>query len=418
MNTLPASRVAWRVALAQRVTLLLTTLRTWPWFDTLRTLRERFREDHLGLTASSLTFTTLIALVPLVTVMLAVFSAFPMFASFQVALQKYFLQSLVPDSIAAPVLRALTQFAGKASQLGSVGLLLLVATALALVLTIDRTLNALWRVRTPRPLGQRLLVYWTALTLGPLALGVSLSMTSYALSASKGLVSALPGGVSLLLSGIEFGILAFAAAALFHYVPNTAVRWRHAWSGAIFVALAFEGAKKGLAWYLQLVPTYSVMYGAFATVPILLLWVYLGWVIVLLGAVIAAYAPSLQMHIVRRAPTPGLPFELALALLQRLAVARQSAGHGVSLAGLASALRTDPLQLEPLVDVLAQLDWVRRLDEPEGERGARLVLLCDPERTPVAPLVERLLLAPGPASARFRAAAGWQQLTLAEALAG
>ena len=103
---------------------LLQTLRTWPWFDTLRTLRARFREDRLGLTAGSLTFTTLIALVPLVTVMLAVFTAFPMFSGFEAALQKYFLQNLVPDNIARPVLRALTMFATKARGMGTLGLLL------------------------------------------------------------------------------------------------------------------------------------------------------------------------------------------------------------------------------------------------------------------------------------------------------
>ncbi len=130
-----------------RLTELSETLQTWPWLDTARTLRERFREDRLGLTASSLTFTTLIALVPLVTVMLAVFSAFPMFSRFQGALEKYFLQSLVPDGIAKPVLAALTQFATKATGLGSVGLVVLVLTALALMLTIDRALNAITRTR-------------------------------------------------------------------------------------------------------------------------------------------------------------------------------------------------------------------------------------------------------------------------------
>jgi membrane protein len=130
-----------------RLASLLQTLRRWPWFDTLRTLRLRFREDRLGLSAGSLTFTTLIALVPLLTVMLAMFTAFPMFSSFQGALEKYFLQALVPDSIARPVLRSLTQFASKASRVGSVGLLLLVATALSMMLTIDRTLNGIWRVR-------------------------------------------------------------------------------------------------------------------------------------------------------------------------------------------------------------------------------------------------------------------------------
>ena len=414
MNTLGTERAAVRVALARRSTELLQTLRTWPWFDTLRTLRERFREDHLGLTAGSLTFTTLIALVPLLTVMLAVFSVFPMFASFQVALQKYFLQSLVPDTIALPVLRSLTQFAGMASKLGGLGLGLLVVTALALVLTIDRTLNALWRVRTQRPLGQRLLVYWTALTLGPLALGVSLSFTSYALSASKGLVAALPGALSLLFGSLEFGLLATAMAALFHYVPNTSVRWRHAWAGALFVAVGFEVAKKALGWYLVSVPMYSVVYGAFATVPILLLWIYMGWVIVLMGAVIAAYAPSLQMHIVRRAATPGHRFELALLVLRQLAAARAQPGRGLSLAALAERLRLTPLQLESVIEMLAHIDWAQRLDEADE---ARWVMLCDPAVTPLMPLVAQTLLAPGAASSGFRRVAGLDRLTLAQALA-
>jgi membrane protein len=402
-----------KVSLGERVSSGLALLRTWPWFETLRTLRQRFREDRLGVTASSLTFTTLIALVPLVTVMLAVFTAFPMFAGFESALDRYFLQNLVPDKIAKPVLRALTQFAGKASQLGTVGLLLLVATALSLVLTIDRTLNNIWRVRKPRPLGQRVLVYWAALTLGPLALGFSLSMTSYAVSASRGLVAALPGGVGLVLNLIEFMLLAWATAGLFHYVPNTPVRWRHAWAGGLFVSLGIEGAKKGLAWYVDSVPSFTTLYGAFATVPILLLWIYLGWVIVLLGAVVAAYAPSLQMQVVHRPATPGHRFELALAVLQALAAQRTQPKRGLLLSELSEQLRTDPLRLEPLLDVLVTLDWAQRLDEGEPSRW---VLLCDPAHTPVLPLVDQLLLAPGPLSAPFRAAAGWAGVSLQQAL--
>jgi membrane protein len=230
-----------------RVTELSTTLQTWPWLDTARTLRERFREDHLGLTASSLTFTTLIALVPLLAVMLAVFSAFPMFASFQGALEKYFLQSLVPDGIAKPVLAALTQFATRATRLGSAGLVILVITALALMLTIDRALSAIWRVRRPRSIARRVLVYWAALTLGPLLLGISLSLTAAVLTASKGVIGALPGGLGLLLNIIEFVVLATGMAALYHYVPNTEVRWRHALAGGVFVAVGVELAKTGLA---------------------------------------------------------------------------------------------------------------------------------------------------------------------------
>ena len=160
-------------------------------------------------------------------------------------------------------------------------------------------------MRTPRPIAQRVLVYWAAVTLGPLVLGISLSLTSYAISASRGFVGALPGGVSLLLNTIEFALLAAGMAGLFHYVPNVHVRWRHAIAGGLFVSVGFEVAKKALGWYLGQVPTYAMVYGAFATVPIFLVWIYLGWVIVLLGAVIAAYAPSLQMR-VTRCPTRRL----------------------------------------------------------------------------------------------------------------
>jgi membrane protein len=391
----------------------LAALRAWPWLDTLRTLRLRFSEDRLGITASSLTFTTLISLVPLVTVMLAVFSAFPMFASFQAALQKYFLQSLVPDTIATPVLAALTQFAAKSNRLGTVGLVVLLITALALMLTIDRTLNAIWRVRTPRPIAQRVLVYWGAVTLGPLLLGVSLSVTSYAVSVSQGLIHSLPGGVNVLLAAIEFILLGSGAAALFHYVPNTHVQWRHAIAGGVFVAIGMDVAKRGLAWYLTQVPTYAMVYGAFATVPIFLIWIYLGWVIVLLGAVTAAYAPSLQMRVARWPEGPGSRFHLAVALLRELARAQGSAQRGLNPAQLAKALRTDPLQIEPILDELLAMDWLGRLDEP-GQ--PRFVLLCDTATTPAEELIARLLLEPTPDLEGIWNRAGFGQARLQEFL--
>jgi membrane protein len=224
----------------------------------------------------------------------------------------------------------------------------------------------------------------------------------------------MPGTLSALLHTLEFGLLAAAMAGLFHYVPNTSVRWRHAIAGALFVAVGFEAAKKGLAWYVETVPTYSAVYGAFATMPILLLWIYLGWVIVLLGAVIAAYAPSLQMRVVTRPASPGQAFELALEVLGLLDAARRSPQRGCSLAGMAAALRADPLQLEPLLERLARLDWISLLDEGDE---SRFVLLCEPDVTPILPLVHLLLLAPGSSTAVFRARTGLDSLRLREVLA-
>lgn len=405
-----------RLTLAQRLADLLASLSHFPWKSTAITLRERFREDHLGLTASSLTFTTTMALVPFFTVALAVFTAFPMFAKFQVILQKWLLESLIPDNIARQVLGYLTQFAGKASKLGLAGAAILFTTALALILTIDRTLNAIWRVREPRHLGQRVLVYWAAMTLGPLLLGISLSITSYAISASRGVVGVMPGGVQLLLDVLQFFLVAAGMAAMYHYVPNTQVRWGHAWAGGLFVSAGLELAKNLLALYLGKVPTYSVMYGAFATVPILLIWIYMLWVIVLLGAVIAAYLPSLLSGVQRRARSHGWQFQLALESLQQLDRARASDAKGLTMQQLSQLLRVDALQLEPVLETLCELDWTGRLDEDIPAQTARYVLLADPDATLLAPLLDALLLRQDGATRNLWENSRWTSIKLGDAL--
>jgi membrane protein len=380
---------------------LLADLSRFPWRSTALTLRERFREDRLGLSASSLTFTTTIALVPFFTVALAVFTAFPMFGKLQASLQTWLVQSLVPDAIARQVLGYLTQFAGKASRLGVAGLVALLVTALALVLTIDRTLNGIWRVRRPRPFSQRVLVYWAVMTLGPLFLAASLSITSYLLSASRGLVGSLPGGVAFILDLVEFVLLAAGLTALYRYVPNTPVRGAHALAGGIFAALGIELAKRLLAWYIKLVPTYSAVYGAFATLPILLVWIYMAWAIVLLGAVVAAYLPSLLAGARRRASAHGWQFQLALEVLQHLHGARSSARRGMSAAQLADTMEVDALQLEPVLEILVQLDWIGRLNEVEDEAQTRYILLADAQSTALEPLMRHLLLPSSDATAKL-----------------
>jgi membrane protein len=224
-------------------------------------------------------------------------------------------------------------------------------------------------------------------------------------------VSALPGGLSLLLNMLEFVLLASGMAGLFHYVPNTHVRWRHALAGGVFVAVGLEVAKRVLAWYVGSIPTYSAVYGAFAAVPIFLLWIYVAWVIVLWGAVIAAYAPSLSMRVVRLPGAPGQPFTLALAVLAALARARMGPARGLPIHEVAASISVDPLQVEPLVDTLVSMDWVARLDEDGGQR---LVLLADPATTSVRPLVDALLIGPSPLARVTRERLGVDRLHLAD----
>ena len=380
---------------------------------TWRALRTRFAEDRLGLTAGSLTFTTLISLVPLVTVMLAIFTAFPMFSAFQASLEKLFLQHLVPEAIARPVLGALTQFASKANRIGVMGLLGFIATALALILTIDRALNRIWRAPRRRSLGQQVLIYWSALTLGPLVLGALLSLASYALSASAGWKRAVPWSHGLIIDALQLILLTAAMAGLYRFVPQASVLWRHAVAGGLLVALAFEVAKAALAWYVANVPAYSVVYGAFASLPILLLWIYLVWVIVLAGAVVAAYAPTLSLRLRDRPPGLGRDLALCLEVLALLEAARHTPTGGVSAQRLSEQLQTDPLQVADALTELTELTWVARLDEP-GE--ARYLLLVDPVVTVATPLLNRTLLGDEAALQPLRQRADMARITVAQLL--
>ncbi len=404
------------MSLAERLDPLVKEMLHFPWRNTALTLRERFREDHLGLTASSLTFTTTIALVPFFTVVLAIFTAFPLFGQFQSGLQRWLVESLVPDSIARQVLGYLGQFSSKASRLGSAGLVVLLVSALALILTIDRTLNAIWRVKLRRPLAQRVLIYWAAITLGPLLLGASLALTSFAVSSSRGLVGGIPGFLRLLLDVLEFGLLAAGACAMFRFVPNTHVRWRHALTGGVFVAAGIEIAKRLLSVYLGMVPTYSMVYGAFATVPILLVWIYISWVIVLLGAVIAAYLPSLLTGVARRGSAHGWTFQLAVEVLQALHQARADTSKGLTLTQLTQRLQVDALQLEPVLEPLVALDWVGQINEVEGSEEARFIFMADPEATLLEPLMQQLLLDKAESVLGLWEKGQWSRLRLCDVL--
>ena len=265
-----------RAMIVTQVQDLLLRLRRLPWREVARLLRQRFREDRLGQAAGSLTFTTTIALVPLLTVALAVFTVFPGFSDFQVVLQKRLVEGLVPENISRQVLGYLTQFASKASRLGVAGVFALVLSALALVFTIERTLNAIWRVRKRRPIGQRILLYWTALTLGPLLVGASGVVMSQLLVYTRGMAPEMSAGMRSVLGALEFVLLVWSLSALYRYVPYTQVRWSHALIGGLWVALATEAARNLLVLYFGRMPAYSMIYGAFATVPILLIWIYLG----------------------------------------------------------------------------------------------------------------------------------------------
>ena len=380
----------------RRSLLLLTRLQEFPWRTTAQVMLARFREDRLGLTAGSLTFTTVTSLVPLATVALAIFSAFPQFAQMQQLLQGWMTQNLFPKAIATSVITYINQFASKASQLGWISSIFLFFTALAVMLTVDGTLNKIWRVRTRRPLAQRILVYWAGLTLGPLVLTASLALSSYALGSAQGWIPSVNAAWARAFSHLmQFALVAGLATCAYRFVPNTAVRWRHAAAGGVLVALGIDLARRGLGLYIGSASV-SNIYGAFAVLPLLLLWLYILWVIVLLGAVMAAYLPSITAGIARAGEHASFALELALEILAALRDVQHDAARGLSAEDLAARLRVSNLQLEPSLELLQDLDWAAQLQErtTDAAHAPRWVLLIDPSRTPLAPLLRRTVFPP------------------------
>ena len=405
----------WRDTWREQTQAWWAEVQAFPWRRLGSLLLDRFRDARLGVSASSLTFTTVLAMVPLFAVALAVFTAFPMFGKFQDTIQRWLVESLVPESIARQVLGHVTQFARKASRLGSVGLMAVVVTALALMITIERTLGQIWRVEQQRPFPKRVLLYWAAITLGPLLLGASLAITSYLVSASRLWVEVPAGSLRWLLDGVEFALVALCVSGLYFYVPYTRVRWRHALTAGVLAALGLELAKRVLTWYLAAMPTYSAIYGAFAALPILLVWVYLAWVIVLLGAVLAASLPEWSRPHRRLAQGPDGQLRLALEVLGQLESARETPVKGLGSRQLSRLLEVDPRELLAVLQSLQQLDWIAQLHEDRVD-DPRWVMLIDPHQTVLDPLAQRLLLeCTGPQDLLWQST-GWSRTPVAAVL--
>ncbi len=384
--------------------------RDMPWQQMLGRVRQRFVEVRLGQAAGSLTFTTTIALVPLLTVSLAIFTIFPQFADIQTVVQRWLIDSLMPESISRQVLSYVTQFTTKASRLGLAGMVVLVLSALTLVFTLDRAFNAIWGITKPRPPVQRMLVYWAAMTLGPILMGLGVTTMSHVVSVSRGLAQAWPQSLHLAIDALEWSLLVVGVGALFKYLPNVHVRWAHALAGGVWVTVMIEVARRILTWYLSAMPAFSKVYGALATFPILLVWIYTAWMIVLSGAVLVSLLPGVLLRRVRMADGPGWPLTQAIEVLSLLDRTYRDNRIGLSLADLAQRLRFDPAELETTVRHLMDLSWVGQID---GED--RLMLLVQADQTPAWPLLQGLLLSQTPATQALWQP--WQSMTLADLLA-
>jgi len=336
----------------------------------------RFYEERGLQTAGSLTYTTLLSIVPLITVALAVASAFPVFDQTISALQLFLLENFLPDAQGIDTIsEQISNFSSNAGRLTAIGLAFFFVTSVMLMTTIDTAMNRLFRVQRARPMLQQVLMYWAVITLGPLLIGGSLSMTSFAIGASFGWLR-LSIVADALLAVLPFVFTCLALTLLYSVVPYRHVRLRDALIGGVVAGVAFEFAKRGFAIYIGRFPTYSLIYGAFATIPIFLVWLYMSWVVVLAGATLTAILPAYRYAEGRA--IPGREFVDALLVLSMLARAQQHGGP-VRLREMSRELRIMPHRCEAVLERAARLGWAARTDRDGWvlARDAALLRLSD-----------------------------------------
>jgi len=328
-------------------------------FSFLRFLARRFDEDRCVQIASSLTYTTLLSLVPLIVIALMVISAFPTFADLMTQLKIYLLMHMMPEVAGTIITVYMQQFSEKAAHLTAAGIAALAVTALLLMLTIEHAFNIIWRVYTPRPLLQRFLTYWVVLTLGPLSIGASLSLSSYLVSYSLGYVAFIPSLGVLLLKIVPMLITTLVFSLLYLAVPNRYVPITHALAGGLVAGVGLELMNKGFTAYILHFSSYTLVYGAFASLPVFLIWIYFSWLVIVGGAVLAASLSYWRGGAWRIERTAGRRYFNAIRILRALYLG-QRRGEGLTLPALR---RETHLALDEIEDVLRQVrdaKWVVR----------------------------------------------------------
>src|SRR5580693_2711087 len=368
----------------------------------------RFLADGCFSASGALSYTTLVSLVPLAVIAFGTLSAFPIFAQVHDELVALAFRTLVP-SIGEQAAWWFRAFADSAAQTTAIGIAGISATGILLLVTVEDQLNLIWRVTSPRPWVQRILAYWTLITLGPLLIGVSLSLSTYFELAARqvGLgQEAVAWFASSWLHSLARAVpavLEFVALTLLYcLIPNCAVRWRDGAFGALIAAIAIEILKVGFSIYIGVSSFYQTVYGALAIIPIFLLWMYISWMAVLLGAVVAAALPNWRIDgRIGKVPATGVRLGLSLALIAALARA-QRRGETRSTPALASELGVATTVIDEHIKPLAEAGFAAHT------QSGRWVLAWSPECATLHDLYEALHL---PLAGRWteQASAPWQR---------
>jgi membrane protein len=314
-----------------------------------RFVLRRWNDDRCPLIAGSLTYTTILALAPMFAVGVAVLSASPFFEEVMSKFKIFLLLNLAPEVAGTIIRDYMTQFERNATRLTLVGGALVLVVSVWLLLTIDKTLNAIWRVRQTRPLWMQVVGYAALTIAAPVLVGVSVTVTTHLMMLQREVGAAPPRLQTWLLHAVPTVMSTIAFFLVYRIIPHRKVPWSHALLGGFVAAILFEAAKELFEVYVHATPTYRSVYGAFAAVPLFLIWIYFSWLVVLLGAELTASASYWHRGLWKEAAKPGVRFREALALTQALL----AAGTPLSFYELTKRTRLPAFEVE---ETLAQME--------------------------------------------------------------
>ena len=345
-------------------------------------LLERLREIRLSETASGMALASLLGIVPVLAISLAVFAAFPSFSSEREALESLILTSFIPEQYSEVIVAYLREFSAQAAGLTTFGIVGLVLTGVLLVNGLFVTINRIFRIDRKRPLVQRILLYWATITAGPLFLAVSLSLTGKMAALS---FAGIDAGYSRLFYTLGVVLLqALCFAALYKFIPYCVVRFRDAFFGGLVVSVVGLIVKRIFAYYVS-VGTFSNIYGAFAALPVFVLWIYVSWYLFFAGAAVTAVIPQLLCRRYVGHGKPGHDFFTALAFLKIFCDLQKDGRAPIcTLMQLSTQTDTPPQDARCVLDGLSRICYVKALSGIENYE--RWVLVADPQRATLAPV--------------------------------
>lgn len=321
--------------------------------------------------AGSLSYTTVLSLVPLLVIVLSILTILPQFQGFQKEIQNFMADNLMPARMSKVVMQQITTFTERSSRLSLVGGIFLIFSSLSTMAIIDRAFDDIWQIKRRSSFRRNVAIYWAVLTLGPFVFGGALLLINYLMHSLN--FNRIPVLGAMLSWILPFALSMLSFAALYVFVPNRKVLWKDALVGGFVAAVIFLLLSKSFSAVFKSFSGYAILYGAFSIIPAFFLWLYVFWWGILFGAGITANLPILKYERWRRETRAGDRLPEALMVLYLLHQAQKSPARMMSWGALQQQIKLNSEELAFIVESLQSLGWVGKVQRVDGGYGWALI---------------------------------------------